>query len=732
MAISKLLLKTSYATLDAILKASDADIRLHGEENIPNQPVLYVVNHFTRIETTFLPSMIKKCTGKYTLSLAYHSFFEGTFGKILEKLGAISTKDPDRKKILTNALLTGDMSIIIFPEGQMLKDKKLIEKGKYLVYNSGIRRPPHTGAARLALRTQFYREKIRYFHEIGFIEGIEKYKEHFSLSDDDIYNIRRRNTEIVPVNITYYPVRAKNNAILRLVEKFTKDVSPRMEEELEVEGTMLLEGVDIDINFGKPISVKKFLERSSNARNRMHDNKLYLDKEVRRKELPLPKVSIDLMYAYMDSIYAMTTVNHDHLYACLLSMYRGNSIEETDFKNRANLAIESIKKLNLTNFHSTLSKKQYNLRTDDFNDKYDSFIEAAVSDNLITVKDGYIYKHKEKFNNAYAFHDVRQNNIVEVLKNEVEPLTHLLKTVRRLSMLPGSVIRRMTRKKFIELDMKLFNRDYKKYYIEGETKPENIGSPFFLKDSFSLKRFNKRKGVILVHGYMAAPEEMRLLAENLHKEGYVVYGARLRGHGTAPEDLGHRNWYEWYNSVNRAYVVMKNSVKDFAIIGFSTGAGLSLLQAANKGNKLKGVVSINAPLRLQNISSRLSSAVVVWNKFIKKVRLEKGAMEFVKNDPENPHINYFRNPISGVNELGKLMNVVEGRLEEVKIPCLVVQGSNDPVVNPTSGLDIFEKLGSKDKELYRIYSDRHGIVRGEELKKVTSKILQFLNEVFKK
>ncbi|TFH43283.1 MAG: alpha/beta fold hydrolase, partial [Chrysiogenales bacterium] len=326
----------------------------------------------------------------------------------------------------------------------------------------------------------------------------------------------------------------------------------------------------------------------------------------------------------------------------------------------------------------------------------------------------------------YDFHSVRKDNIIEVLKNEIEPLSDLTREIRRIMRIPSCLIRRKIRKHFIRLDKELFEKDYRKYYIEGETKPPTIGRPFFLRRLFG------RHGVILVHGYMAAPEEIRPLAEFLHKEGYIVYGARLRGHGTSPEDLASRNWKKWYDSVSRAYIIMKNSVRSFAIGGFSTGAGIALLQAAGKPVRFSGVISINAPLKLQNISSRLSSAVVLWNKILGKFRVNRGRMEFITNEPENPHINYFRNPVSGVNELGKLMKEVEDALDRISDPTLVIQGSDDPVVNPASGIEIFERIGTEKKQLLRIFSSRHGIIRGRESEQVYARVRDFLKEHFKK
>ena len=60
MKISNDLINIIEAALDTLIKASGMDLRLHGLENVPDHPVLYVINHFTRIETILMPCIIKK------------------------------------------------------------------------------------------------------------------------------------------------------------------------------------------------------------------------------------------------------------------------------------------------------------------------------------------------------------------------------------------------------------------------------------------------------------------------------------------------------------------------------------------------------------------------------------------------------------------------------------------------------------------------------------------------
>ncbi|MCU0821682.1 MAG: 1-acyl-sn-glycerol-3-phosphate acyltransferase, partial [Spirochaetes bacterium] len=200
---SDFLLKLTKIALDTLFRLTNAQLRIKGEGNIPDQPILYVINHFTRMETFFLPYVIRNITRKDVFSLASSEFFGGGFGNVLQKLGAVPTNSPDRDRVFSSTLLKGDTSCLIFPEGQMIKDKRIIEKGKYMVYNSGIRRPPHTGAGIEALKAEFYREKLKYFHETNYHQGIDAYEEYFNI---DSYSMLEKvlgyETNIVPVNIT--------------------------------------------------------------------------------------------------------------------------------------------------------------------------------------------------------------------------------------------------------------------------------------------------------------------------------------------------------------------------------------------------------------------------------------------------------------------------------------------------------------------------------------------------
>jgi esterase/lipase len=564
---------------------------------------------------------------------------------------------------------------------------------------------------------------LRVFHLRGDDSTIARLATHFGFDPADVEKIINKETYIVPVNITYYPVRAQENALSKLASRFVNNISTDFQEEMEVEGPMIMGRVDIDINFGKPIQVEQYIAKSKRLNKIIEDNDTYLNNEVLKNFFPFKKICVSMRHDYMNAIYGMTTINHDHLFSYILIKYRKKSFSEDDFKNRVFLAIEFLRTIGISNCHTSLYKKQFYLLTDDYHEKYENFIKEAVANNFITLENGIITKNSEQFSRETDFHAIRKDNIIEVLKNEIEPLRGFITAMNRLMILPAFFVRWKIKNHFIKLDKHLFDQDYQEYYIKGESKPRNIGEPFFLK------RFFSRRGVILVHGYMAAPEEIRPLADYLYKNGYNVYAVRLRGHGTAPEDLACRNWEKWYDSASRAYIIMKNSVRTFSIGGFSMGAGIALLQAANKPGRFASVISINAPIKLKGIASKFASIVVAWNKLLTKAHVSKGKMEFVENVPENPEINYLRNPVSGGSELQKLMNQVENQLKNVMEPTLIIQGSDDPVVNSVSAQEIFKKLGTKEKQLLGIYADHHGILRGREADKVNAMVLMFLKEI---
>jgi esterase/lipase len=155
---------------------------------------------------------------------------------------------------------------------------------------------------------------------------------------------------------------------------------------------------------------------------------------------------------------------------------------------------------------------------------------------------------------------------------------------------------------------------------------------------------------------------------------------------------------------------------------------LAFLTAAGKLPKVRAVFGINPPARLRKRSARLVPAVTLWNRLVDGIADSGHRVHFVPNDPENPEINYTRNPLSSLNELLELMDRVAERLKEVPVPALVIQGSDDPVVHPEGSEELYQKLGAPEKELAVFPSARHVIIRGDGAERIFARVWVFIRE----
>jgi esterase/lipase/1-acyl-sn-glycerol-3-phosphate acyltransferase len=697
---------------------SKASIVVHNAEKIPEGSIIFVINHFTRLETFLMPAQIFSLTKIPVWSLADYELFKGAFGAYLERVGAISTKSPDRDLLIVKTLLTGEANWIIFPEGRMVKNKKIVEKGQFMISWAGGKHPPHTGAGTLAMRTEFYRQRLQH---LSFAKPDEAQYLMDLFQIESLEPVLSRKTYIVPVNLTYYPIRAQENILSKLALRLVDDLPERIIEELMTEGSMLISGVDIDIHFGDPILVGDYLKKPAIRRDIEAEFRINFDDPIASKSA-MRKEALRLMQRYMTDIYGMTAVNIEHLFASMLKLMPFKKIDEMDFRRRVFLAACLIQQLPDLHLHPNLREDQIYLLTDDRHGKVRDFMTVALEKgNLKKSDNGYIKDHA-KFSSPYEFHRARIDNPIDVIANAVEPLSRLQRIVRRLASQPGFWIRRKIAKYLMHEAEKQFEVDYHEFFIQGESKPMDVGMPFLVKGK------SKKLGILLSHGYMAAPLEVKNLALYLGKMGFWVYVPRLKGHGTSPDDLAIRAYEDWVASIDRGYAVISSICRNVVVGGFSTGAGLALDLAA-RINEVAGVFAVAAPLTLKDFSSKFAPAVDIWNRIMDRAYKDGPKKEFVENKPENPHINYLRNPISGVKEIERLMDDLEAKLPDLLMPTLIVQSRRDPVVDPKGSRKIFEKIGTQEKEYILFNFDRHGILLGEGAEKVYHAIGDFVRQI---
>ncbi len=276
----------------------------------------------------------------------------------------------------------------------------------------------------------------------------------------------------------------------------------------------------------------------------------------------------------------------------------------------------------------------------------------------------------------------------------------------------------------VEEQLQRFDQAYCTYFLEGETKPKSIGAPFLLHNASS------KRGILLVHGLMAAPEEVREWAQFLYAKGYTVHAPRLAGHGTSAVDLSTRHWEEWVASVESGVALLKTCCDQMVIGGFSTGAGLALYQAIQKPQDFDGVISISAPLKFTGWSLHFVELLHAWNGLVCSLGMDSLARIYARNHPDNPHINYHRCPIQGIVEVKALMKKVYNSLSSLRVPALIMQGNHDPKVDRLSGQRIFQRLCHPGACYKEIDFHLHGVIRGSIGQVVFDEVEKFLNTLY--
>ena len=700
--------------ISALKKLISSSISVDGLENLRANPTLFVVNHFTRMETGILLHVLYEFNGQMAHSLADSSLFVGKLGQFLSSVGAYPLNLKGRDEKIISELMRGSYNWVIFPEGSMVKNKKVVDKRRLRMQLPDATRGPHTGAATLALKT--FLMKQEYIHAIADNdeELINYYQDTYKLYGPG--DLAPLDLCIVPVNITYYPLRPGKNILSTAVQMLVKDLSPEAEEELPKWKASCCCRRAIFPSLSVTPLMCAILLKSTGAFLLICP----LSQPAKKRNALITIMRHRLTRIFMHRVYMRLSINMDHLVATALRYLPAKGMPEEVFKQILYLTANMIKSEHHRRLHSSLGEGTINLVSGEAYQPYDNIMQLVETEKIARRENGYLYADHEKIKKQYAFHRVRLESTTRVLANEFEVMSSSVAVIKKLMRSSFSKLSLQVSEAVKKRDCAIYEQERMRALNKQGTKSREVGKPRHLLGDKS------KPGIVLVHGFLSAPGELLALAEYLNQRGYGVYLVRLAGHGTHPSELETVTVKSWSESLKRGYAVLSHYHAQVLVGGFSGGALLALLKGACSAEHVAGIVVINPALKIRQKSSRFSPMLDRWNKALESLSLPQGTVKWVENKPENPDTNYQQIYISALRQLLELQEVCEDKLSAIRAPILVIQGREDPVVDPSGAREIIHKVNSANKKLEEIMFKRHVIVRGDASIEVFKVIEQFM------
>ena len=675
----KFVLHISLWIISFIKKIVGINITVSGD--IPRKSsLLFLSNHFTRFETFLVPYVLYSKYRHTSRSLGDDSVFVGLLGKYMRLAGTISTQNIKKEKIISDDLISAEADWIIYPEGYMIKNKRISFDDEFHVHTRYKESSVFTGSAALALKAEIARSKLT--------------------------NPSNKAVKIVPLTISYYPIRPGRNRLLLLIDKYVNIRGTHFFEELEIE-LNLLRHANIHFHFSEPILVSDYIKEHSEETE---------DELIDTQRKPLTN-------AVMRQVYNNVQINFDHMFILSLATIPTLKVSPSYLKAliyKNTRAIKSIKGLQI---HPQLGYELFILLLDDDYEPFVSAIKLALSQKILYEdSEGDYLFDRNLLEKEYDFNKIRVQNTLQVILNEIKWREDIVNIAHENARLTQKELQEDNFECLKNKEWTTFEDEYLLYHDKAPTT-EDTGAPIILQDK------ENTIGFVFSHGYMASPEEAKYLAQYLFDKGINVYIPRLRGHGTDPEALKHITSEDWEHDFKLAFTIMRQTCEKVFIGGFSTGGLLALIHASEF--KVDGVIVINSALRLNNLQvTYVVPALHAFNEMVASLNA-KGVKDWIVNNSENNKINYRKHPFESIVQMEKIMKKTDRSLEKITAPILILQGDNDPVVNPKSAQLIYEGVRSRQKKLILIPRDKHIIICKEEDSEIFNSIYRFIKDVTK-
>jgi acylglycerol lipase len=214
-------------------------------------------------------------------------------------------------------------------------------------------------------------------------------------------------------------------------------------------------------------------------------------------------------------------------------------------------------------------------------------------------------------------------------------------------------------------------------------------------------------------------------------KGFAIYGMDHLGHGKSDGQQEVIERFSDYTNTLSIYlkmVIVWQPGKPIFIMGHSMGGLISCYYLLDHQEEFKGAI-LSAPAI--KVSDNISTTTITMGKMLSVIAPKAGVLaldptgisrdpEVVKAYVEDPLVFHGKTPARLAAEMLKAMQRVTAEVEKITLPIIVVQGSEDRLVDPDGAQMLYDRAGSKDKTL-KIYQGAYHEVHNEPEREVMFK-----------
>lgn len=695
------------------------DLSLAGHPRSLRNGQIFLFNHFTRFETTIPPYMLYHHTGAICRSVAHSGLFDvhRALTRFLWDGGCLPSKMPGLLPYLAAEILRG-RKVVIFPEGGLVKDKKVVSaNGEFTFQSSGTLAPRkhHRGAAVLALYLDIFKALLRDAQSRHDDAMLAHWQAELNLpTRAALLEAIQQPTLLVPSTITFFPMRHEGNILSKIIEWFIPNLSDTARDELITETNILTHPTELTVHVGAPLesgwAMKapdldqwRLLFTHIKTLEAFFEMDLTTTHSSRLATWFKPSLQTQMEGAMerlrnkaTRALYGGLTLNIQHVIASVVhhAYHHGRtSMPEAEFNAAVLWAAAKLQQQAATSkilsLHRTIATPEvlHQLALGQHKEA-NAFLQSLHRVRLVRHKGG-VYHFSGLLAEGLMPEEIRLENPIQLHVNEATPTPAVALAAywatEQAAAAFGKGQTSLPLALWAELQLNIHRNAAHAAYAEAGAAALKAGAgavaPFLLKPH---TQGNATQGVVLLHGLGASPAQMRPLAEDLAAQGYMVYGPTLPGHGGKPADLYHASTHAWLAEARLAVQVLKAlGCTQVQVVGFSTGGLIALQLAAEHQPTVSHVVAISPALKLVQKRRHLLPLGLLLNDAVGATvgrlfgRLREGVIPWHTMHPAFPAEQYAKLPLIAVARLVKLGQQVRVLGRRITIPITLVHGTAD-------------------------------------------------------